>query len=72
VLLTEGPSNARRAAGLAVSVPAQATQAYLTGVHALSPDAARRAGGRANLETALGAFGLIALVGVLIAAALRY
>ena len=72
VLLTEGPSNARRAAGLAVSVPAQATQAYLTGVHALSPDAARRAGGRANLETALGALGLVALVGVLIAAALKY
>jgi hypothetical protein len=67
VLVTEGASAAKRAFGLAVSVPAQATRAYLSGVHALNPESARRAATRANLHTALAAVGLLALTAVLVA-----
>jgi len=71
VVATEGPSAARRAAGLAISVPNQATRAYLTGVHALDPDQAQRATRRANGETAILSLGLLVGVAALIGLALR-
>ena len=67
VAFTEGLTMAKRAGGLAVSIPAQATRAYLTGVHALDPERARKASARANAETALGALALLLALGVLIA-----
>jgi hypothetical protein len=71
VVATEGFATARRAAGLAVAIPAQATRAYLTGVHALDPERARKAAARANLETGAGALGLLLAVGLALAVALR-
>jgi hypothetical protein len=71
VALTDGLASAKRAAGLAVSIPAQATRAYLTGVHALDPDSARKAAARANAETALGALVLLAALGTLLALGAR-
>jgi hypothetical protein len=71
VALTEGLSATKRAAGLAVSIPSQATRAYLTGVHALPPEQAKRAASRANAETALGALGMLAVIGVLLVFGLR-
>jgi len=67
VAFTEGLATAKRAAGLAVSIPAQATRAYLTGVHALDPERARKAAGRANAETALGALALLLTLGAVVA-----
>jgi hypothetical protein len=67
VLATEGVGATKRAAGLALSVPVQATRAYLSGVHALNPEGARRAAARANLHTGLAALGLLALTAVLVA-----
>jgi hypothetical protein len=66
VLATEGPAAARRAAGLAVSVPNQATRAYLTGVHALDPEQAQRATRRANVETGVVSLALLVGMAVLI------
>jgi hypothetical protein len=71
VALTEGLATTRRAAGLAVSIPSQATRAYLTGVHALPPDRAKKAASRANAQTGLGALVLLVLVGGLLAFVLR-
>jgi hypothetical protein len=71
VVATEGISAARRAAGLAVSVPNQATRAYLTGVHALDPEQAQRATRRANGETALVSLGMLVGIAVLIVLANR-
>jgi len=71
VLATEGLSATRRAAGLAVSVPLQATSAYLTGVHALDPEQAKRATKRANRETALVSLAVLVSAGVLLVLALR-
>jgi hypothetical protein len=61
VAFTEGLSAARRAGGLAVSIPSQATRAYLTGVHALDPLRARKAARRANAETGVCALALLIL-----------
>jgi hypothetical protein len=71
VVATEGFATARRAAGLAVSIPSQATRAYLTGVHALDPERARKASARANTETGLGALGLLLAIGLALAIALH-
>jgi len=71
VIATDGVSAARRAAGLAVSVPNQATRAYLTGVHALDPEQAQRATRRANRETALASLGVLVGVAILIVLANR-
>jgi hypothetical protein len=71
VVATEGLSAARRAAGLAVSVPNQATRAYLTGVHALDPEQAQRATRRANAETAVVSLGLLVALAAIIGLALR-
>jgi hypothetical protein len=71
VAVTEGLGTARRAAGLAVSVPVEATRAYLTGVHALDPNQARTAAKRANVETALSSLALLALVVALVVVASR-
>jgi len=71
VLATEGLSAGRRAAGLAVSVPIQATRAYLTGVHALDPELAQRATRRANRETGLVSLAVLVSAGVLLVLALR-
>jgi len=71
VLVSEGFSTARRAAGLAVSVPVAATRAYLTGVHALDPLQARRAAKRANVETGLSSLALLGLVVALVVVASR-
>lgn len=51
VALTEGLGTARTAAGLAISVPAEATRAYLSGIHHLDPERAKRATRRASLTT---------------------
>lgn len=71
VAFTEGLATAKRAAGLAVSIPSQATRAYLTGVHALDPERARKAAGRANVETGFAALGLLVASGVLVVLALH-
>ncbi|HTQ07706.1 MAG TPA: hypothetical protein VMI54_27805 [Polyangiaceae bacterium] len=71
VAVTEGFTMAKRAAGLALSIPSQATRAYLTGVHALDPESARKAASRANAETGVGALGLLLAVGVALAFVLR-
>jgi hypothetical protein len=66
VLCTEGLGATKRAATSAFTVPAQATQAYLSSIHALSPTAARRAASRANVHTALASLALLALTAVLV------
>lgn len=71
VALTEGLATTKRAAGLAVSIPSQATRAYLTGVHALPPERAKKAASRANVQTGLGALALLALVGGLLIVTMR-
>jgi hypothetical protein len=71
VVATEGFGTARRAAGLAVSVPVQATRAYLTGVHALDPHQARKAAQRANVETGVSSLALLVLVVVVVVLASR-
>jgi hypothetical protein len=71
VVATEGLAAARRAAGLAVTVPAQATEAYLTGVHALDPERARKAGRRATGQTVLVALAVLVTLAVLIVVASR-
>jgi hypothetical protein len=71
VAFTEGLATTRRAAGLAVSIPSQATRAYLTGVHALTPDRAKKAASRANAMTGVGALVLLALAATLLAFVLR-
>jgi hypothetical protein len=71
VALTEGLATTKRAAGLAVSIPSQATRAYLTGVHALNPEAAKKAATRANAQTALGALVLLGVIGGLLAFGVR-
>jgi hypothetical protein len=71
VTTTEGLAAARRAAGLAVTVPAQATEAYLTGVHALDPDRARKAARRATGQTVLVALVVLVALAVLIVLASR-
>jgi len=71
VAFTEGLSTTKRAAGLAVSIPSQATRAYLTGVHALTPERAKKAAARANAQTGVGALVLLALVTALLALVMR-
>jgi hypothetical protein len=71
VIVTEGLSAARRAAGLALTVPNQATRAYLTGVHALDPELAQRATRRANGQTAFASLGLLVSIAMLLAFASR-
>jgi hypothetical protein len=57
VALTEGAGAAKRAATLGLSVPSQAARAYLSGVHALDAERAKRAA-----KKAVGATGLAAIV----------
>jgi hypothetical protein len=71
VAATEGLTTAKRAAGLALSIPSQATRAYLTGVHALDQERAKKAAARANAETGLGAFAMLVAIGVILAIALH-
>lgn len=71
VAASEGFATAKRAAGLALSIPSQATRAYLTGVHALDPERARKAASRANAETGFGALVLLVAIGVALALGLH-
>jgi len=71
VAATEGLAAARRAAGLAVTVPAQATEAYLTGVHALDPERARKVARRGTGQTVLFALVLLVALAALIVVASR-
>jgi hypothetical protein len=57
VALSEGAGAAKRAASLGLSVPNQAARAYLTGVHALDAERAKRAA-----KKAVGATGFAAVV----------
>lgn len=65
VLLTEGVGAVRTAAGAALKVPAEATRAYLAGIHHLDPERARRASRRASLTTTAWALALLFFGGVL-------
>jgi hypothetical protein len=65
VLLTEGVAVTRAAAGAALTVPAEATRAYLAGIHHLDPERAKRATRRANRMIVLWTFALLFLGGLL-------
>ncbi len=71
VTATEGLGAARRAAGLALSVPAQATRAYLSGVHALDPMRAQKAARRASVEMGFASLALLLAIAVLLVVANR-
>ena len=62
---------ARRAMPLGLTAPAQASEAYLVGLHHLSPDAARLAARRAAYLTGVPALLTLALAGLIVSLALR-
>jgi len=66
-----GLSAARRAAPLGLTAPAQASEAYLTTLHGLSPESAQLAGRRAAYLTVVPVLLTLALGGLLLAFALR-
>lgn len=66
IALTEGLTAARQAATLGLSVPNQAARAYLSGVHALHPERAKRAAQQALNLTAALALALLLGFGALI------
>jgi hypothetical protein len=66
VLLSEGAGAAKRAATLGLSVPNQAARAYLTGVHALDPERAKRAAKKAVGATGIAAVLLLATFGAVL------
>ena len=71
VALSSGLAAARRAAPLGLTAPAHASQAYLVGVHGLSPENARLAGRRAAYLTAIPVLVVLAIGGLLLGFALR-
>jgi hypothetical protein len=69
--LSSGLAAARRAVPLGLTAPAQASEAFLIGMHGLSPEAARRAGRRAAYITVIPVLFALALGVLAVAAALR-
>jgi len=69
--LLGGLSAARRAAPLGLTAPAQASEAYLTTLHGLSPESAQLAGRRAAYFTVVPVLVTLGLGGLLLAFALR-
>jgi hypothetical protein len=69
--LVSGFAAARRAVPLGLTAPMHASQAYLTGLHGLSPESAQRAARRAAFFTAIPVFLTLAVAGVLLALALH-
>jgi len=68
---SSGLAAARHAAPLGLTAPAQASEAFLIGMHGLSPDAARRARRRAAYITVIPVLVALALGVLAVAAALR-
>jgi len=71
IALLEGAGAARRAAPLGLTAPLQAAEAYLTGLHGLSPEAARLAARRAAYFTAVPLLTVLAAGVLVVALALR-
>jgi hypothetical protein len=69
--MVSGLAAARRAVPLGLTAPMQASQAYLIGLHGLSPELAPRAARRAAYFTAIPVFLTLAAAGVLLALALH-
>lgn len=69
--LSSGFAAARRAAPLGLTAPAQASEAFLIGMHALSPEAARLAARRAAYLTIAPVLVTVAIGVFVVAAALR-
>lgn len=69
--LVSGFAAARRAAPLGLTAPMQAAEAYLTGMHGLSPEGARRAARQAAYFTGIPAVAALLVGGLLFALALR-
>jgi hypothetical protein len=66
-----GFAAARRAAPLGLTAPAQASEAFLIGIHGLSPEAARLAARRAAYFTIVPVLSLLAIGGLIMATALH-
>ncbi len=69
--LVDGVAAARRAAPLGLTAPLQAAEAYLTGLHGLSPETARLAARRAAYFTAVPLLTILAAGVLVVALALR-
>jgi hypothetical protein len=69
--LVDGIAAARRAAPLGLTAPLQAAEAYLVGLHGLTPETARRAARRAAYLTAVPLLSVLALGALVVALALR-
>jgi hypothetical protein len=69
--LSSGLGAARRAAPLGLTAPGQASEAYLTGMHGLSPATARLAARRAAYLTVIPVLLTVAIGVLVVAAALR-
>ena len=69
--LVDGVGAARRAAPLGLTAPLQAAEAYLTGLHGLTPEAARLAARRAAYFTAVPLLTILAAGALVVALALR-
>ena len=69
--LVSGLGAARRAVPLGLTAPAQASEAYLVGLHQLNPETARLAGRRAAYFTGVPALVTLALAGLFLQLALR-
>jgi hypothetical protein len=69
--LIGGFAAARRAAPLGLTAPMQASQAYLIGLHGLSPELAHRAARRAAYFTVIPVLLTLAVVGAFLSLALR-
>lgn len=69
--LVGGIPAARRAAPLGLTAPAQASEAYLIGMHGLTPETARLAGRLAAYFTVVPVLLTLAVAGLLLALALR-
>ncbi len=71
LLVSDGADAARRAAGLAVSVPNRAARAYLGGVHGLDPERTASAARTANLWTGVAGLGLLAAAAIAVVLSFR-
>ena len=69
--LVSGFGAARRAAPLGLTAPRHAAEAYLTGMHGLTPDVARQAARKAAFLTGISALAALLVGGLLITLALR-
>ncbi len=69
--LVDGMSAARRAAPLGLTAPRHATEAYLTGLHGLSPETARLAARRAAYFTAVPVLTILGAGVLVVSLALR-